>query len=1209
MKRSSPHLFISLPLSRARCGHDPHYVTSLPAVEKVAQDYIHNPHAVPKQGRMLANTYVPINMNNSAPIRITAVYDMLLAGETGKQCTSVGQTITVVGAGTCSSTYTCKAENIVTGTVGAARMAVLMKRTNDALAYWMNTLRVKPVANPGIAISPTVGSYFTNPSALPSFVNNTDVVMIMTAHPSPCLPIAGQAMCLQTDQNNRCTVGSFNWVPEQLDVPNTNMLDTITNEMHTALHEIVHVLGGMGPGSIGSTPFLDPVSGLPNITGVYKIGWDTAYNKSWSLITSPKVLQVMRRDFNWSDADGFPLEDVELGRGVHWEARIAGPELMSYGAGSGRVFIADLTLAYLEDTGQYIANYSKSGSITAPYSDNVNDAVKVVDKNYVPPPPISPGALTWGRYQGASFIKSPATNWPAGYTCSVHQQYGCTPDHTMSATCVLAPYFSESSCASYGNYTSGSSSVCTVVNNGCRNGYCGFDPRFNYFQSDAAAVSAISSQLNSNGIANTHANNVGGFSNAMDYAPVMVGFWACADPIGSTNSSVWQGGEGGGLTAFESLFGIVSSINKIGGQIHGPDSKCFTSSLIELTSTQGVSFPTYGLCYQSNCYRKDYLQVGIKSFTSHKTSWYPCKTAGKLYIPGYLGAFHCPDPVQFCSTETITGYKYTETNLLYSLIFWGGLAILAVLFFILCAIPCISVRLIACFKSWCGSRQFEDEYKDDEYHTAQEAERAAKRKSSDGERHDPTRYHIYSKRILIILNSIILAGGLAMIGLISWAIAVGKLYEAAMSLLGISVLATFVGFVGLFAGLRQSSMGPTCWILTYFFINLVLLFLLGWTIVYNFAYNSWDSFVVQNFGAIIDVLPASYWTSPSCPTPYNIDMVPCPGDVALLEALFKQYIAAAAGLAAGIGLIMIVSLIVAARIIKIRTLSSLTIGVFSNVCIFIGFIFLGVGIYLAIVGQALPATAGILGFIFACGAAAAVLGSLGLAGIFKRHQKILLAFGIWAGLLMATFIAGAVYLSIQAGKEKLTAWIATLSDATISNFAAALGLSINQADLQVQLTTYLNYMVLASIAAAIICLFLVISAIIYSRALVAREKFELSRYLSIQRLGDQGDLPVAFVPGQNAPVDFEAGVGYGDDDDGGDAPISYSHSRPTVVSRTTPPVQIMPLDGSEFSGHNSMHASRPSSVSLHSRGSSVSMPPPATAPAARSAAPMYSIPM
>ena len=80
-----------------------------------------------------------------------------------------------------------------------------------------------------------------------------------------------------------------------------------------------------------------------------------------------------------------PLEDLPLGAGVHWEvgggswsqalcnaaapiriypraqqARLAGPELMSYGTNSGRVYFSDLTLAFLEDTNQYIANYSKN---------------------------------------------------------------------------------------------------------------------------------------------------------------------------------------------------------------------------------------------------------------------------------------------------------------------------------------------------------------------------------------------------------------------------------------------------------------------------------------------------------------------------------------------------------------------------------------------------------------------------------------------------------------------------------------------------------------------------------------------------------------------------------------------------------------------------------------------------------------------------------
>ena len=47
--------------------------------------------------------------------------------------------------------------------------------------------------------------------------------------------------------------------------------------------------------------------------------------------------------------------------GAHWESRQLGAEVMSYGTLSGEVFLSDLTLAFLEDTGHYIANYSNAG--------------------------------------------------------------------------------------------------------------------------------------------------------------------------------------------------------------------------------------------------------------------------------------------------------------------------------------------------------------------------------------------------------------------------------------------------------------------------------------------------------------------------------------------------------------------------------------------------------------------------------------------------------------------------------------------------------------------------------------------------------------------------------------------------------------------------------------------------------------------------------
>lgn len=51
----------------------------------------------------------------------------------------------------------------------------------------------------------------TDPDALTH--NDTDLVIFMTARPSPYSNIAAWAMCLQRDQYGRCTVGQFNWVP------------------------------------------------------------------------------------------------------------------------------------------------------------------------------------------------------------------------------------------------------------------------------------------------------------------------------------------------------------------------------------------------------------------------------------------------------------------------------------------------------------------------------------------------------------------------------------------------------------------------------------------------------------------------------------------------------------------------------------------------------------------------------------------------------------------------------------------------------------------------------------------------------------------------------------------------------------------------------------------------------------------------------------
>jgi len=104
-----------------------------------------------------------------------------------------------------------------------------------------------------------------------------------------------------------------------------------------------------------------------------KLGIDGAV---WTAI-GDRVVQVAREYFGDDAIDGVPLMgENQLGdssRGSHWETRVLREELLSYGGGTK---ISAFTLAMMEDTGHYIANYNQAEH------------------------------LTWGRKQGIWFVKS-----------------------------------------------------------------------------------------------------------------------------------------------------------------------------------------------------------------------------------------------------------------------------------------------------------------------------------------------------------------------------------------------------------------------------------------------------------------------------------------------------------------------------------------------------------------------------------------------------------------------------------------------------------------------------------------------------------------------------------------------------------------------------------------------------------------------------------
>ena len=104
-------------------------------------------------------------------------------------------------------------------------------------------------------------------------------------------------------------------------------------------------------------------------------------------------------------------------------------------------------------------------------------------------------------------------------------------------------------------------------------------------------------------------------------------------------------GEGGvGLGGFASSLGSASDMAKFGGQLRCPTCRCLQSSLMEMSSGNlNPKFPTYGLCYRTNCAMDTYLQVGVRGQLDGKTYWYACPTGGASCTSrGTLGPLPAP---------------------------------------------------------------------------------------------------------------------------------------------------------------------------------------------------------------------------------------------------------------------------------------------------------------------------------------------------------------------------------------------------------------------------------------------------------------------------------------------------------------------------------------------------------------------------------------
>ncbi|KAK5639681.1 hypothetical protein RI129_012173 [Pyrocoelia pectoralis] len=255
------------------------------------------------------------------------------------------------------------------------------------------------------------------------------------------LTVAYAAHCQQEGALDRPIAGHANLCPDSISTKPQEM-ETL---LSTVKHEILHALGF----SVSLYAFYRDSEGNPltprkSDTGkpilnerLQTYQWSdkvirTITRKNWyvrsgvlprdiEMIVTPNVVEEVRNFFNCSLLEGAELEDQgEEGTALtHWEKRIFENEAMT-GTHTQNPIISRISLALMEDTGWYRANYDMAGS------------------------------MVWGKGLGCDFVMKSCKEWISSKSArglSIHPfcnkvkrdpiQTECTDDRTSVALCNL----------------------------------------------------------------------------------------------------------------------------------------------------------------------------------------------------------------------------------------------------------------------------------------------------------------------------------------------------------------------------------------------------------------------------------------------------------------------------------------------------------------------------------------------------------------------------------------------------------------------------------------------------------------------------------------------------------------------------------------------------------------------------------------------------
>lgn len=328
----------------------------------------------------------------------------------------------------------------------------------ETAEFWTRALAVVPVAG-ALKMSATEldngqfcgGSSFTK---VPSeHVNNgvldTDLLLYVSgsndARYCPERTLAVAVPC-NFDQFDRPTAGAINVCLDNiiLDESGDASPGVVEDYIDVTIHEIAHVLGHS---SNSYRFFWDPSTGEPRTPRPFQSRTVTCVNgaertlilpadntmkfvndngRRYASIVTEKVRAIARNQFDCQSLDGAQLENQptreESCTGDHWDERLYYPEALSGIISPTANIISSLTLALMEDSGWYRANYT-------------------VTK-------MSP----WGLGQGCEFAKDPCLipdsgggapsipEYSRGFFCNEENEKGCSAELTHKLSCTVHDY-------------------------------------------------------------------------------------------------------------------------------------------------------------------------------------------------------------------------------------------------------------------------------------------------------------------------------------------------------------------------------------------------------------------------------------------------------------------------------------------------------------------------------------------------------------------------------------------------------------------------------------------------------------------------------------------------------------------------------------------------------------------------------------------------